>query len=655
MSSKTLAMKLFAVLGHATLVFLVGCGGNTSQPPPPSQPMAVTVSPSSATVETGGVQQFTATVSPSGANQAVTWSLSGTGCTGASCGTIDAAGKYTAPASVPNPPTVTVRAASVADSAKAAVAAVNIMTTVNNPIPTISVLSPSVTTAGEPAFTLTVVGLNFVSSSVVGWNGSDRPTAFISASQVSAQIPASDIAAAGTAAITVFNPAPGGGASNSLTFTITTDNPTPTIAALSRSSTVVGGPAFTLTVNGSGFVSKSVVRWNGSDRTTAFVSSSQVTAQILASDIAATGTAAVTVFNPAPGGGSSNSLAFTIGVFVARFAYVANSGSNDVSMYTINATTGALAPIGTIAAELSPSAVAVDPSGKFAYVVNQNSDNISMYAINATTGALTAIAPGTIAAGSNPVSVAVDPSGRFAYVTNSGFFAGEGADVSMYTISATTGALTAIGSINAVMVPVSVAVDSSGRFAYVAGLDPSSGPGIVAMYTINATTGALTAIGTIATGARPVSVAVDPSDRFAYVANEFSNDVSMYTIDVTTGALTSIGTIAAGARPVSVAVDPSDRFAYVANLNSNDVSMYTINATTGALTSIGTIAAGGGPVSVAVDPSGRFAYVANEGSSPSSGNVSMYTINATTGALTSIGTIAAGTLPRSVAIAGIIQ
>src|SRR6266436_4852414 len=98
MKSKMLAMKLIAVLRSATLVFLVGCGGNTSQPPPPSQPMAVTVSPSSATVQTGGVQQFIATVSPSGANQAVTWSLSGTGCTGASCGTIDATGKYTAPA-----------------------------------------------------------------------------------------------------------------------------------------------------------------------------------------------------------------------------------------------------------------------------------------------------------------------------------------------------------------------------------------------------------------------------------------------------------------------------------------------------------------------------------------------------------------------------
>lgn len=126
MKSKTLAMKLIAVLGSATFVFLGGCGGNTSQPPPPSQPTAVTVSPSSATVQTGNVQQFAATVSPSGANQAVTWSLSGTGCTGASCGTIDATGKYTAPAMAPTPATVTITATSVTDATKSASATITV-------------------------------------------------------------------------------------------------------------------------------------------------------------------------------------------------------------------------------------------------------------------------------------------------------------------------------------------------------------------------------------------------------------------------------------------------------------------------------------------------------------------------------------------------
>ena len=89
MKSKMLAKESLAVLAIASLVFLVGCGGTTGQSinQPPG---GVTVSPASATVQTGGLQQFTATVSPSGANQAVTWSLSGTGCTGASCGTREA-------------------------------------------------------------------------------------------------------------------------------------------------------------------------------------------------------------------------------------------------------------------------------------------------------------------------------------------------------------------------------------------------------------------------------------------------------------------------------------------------------------------------------------------------------------------------------------
>jgi 6-phosphogluconolactonase len=81
-------------------------------------------------------------------------------------------------------------------------------------------------------------------------------------------------------------------------------------------------------------------------------------------------------------------------------------------------TTGALASIGTgtIAAGTSPDSVAVDPAGKFAYVTNFGSNDVSMYTIDATTGALASI--GTIAAGTDPFSVAVDPAGKFAYVAN---------------------------------------------------------------------------------------------------------------------------------------------------------------------------------------------------------------------------------------------
>jgi hypothetical protein len=81
-----------------------------------------------------------------------------------------------------------------------------------------------------------------------------------------------------------------------------------------------GGSGFTLTVNGTGFVSGSVVNWNKSPRSTTFVSGSQLTATILASDIAIPNTAVVTVVNPGPGGGNSNVTDFAIALPAAGIA-----------------------------------------------------------------------------------------------------------------------------------------------------------------------------------------------------------------------------------------------------------------------------------------------------------------------------------------------
>jgi len=179
-----------------------------------------------------------------------------------------------------------------------------------NPAPTLASLSPSSAMEGGAAFTLTVTGTNFVSGSTVGWNGSARTTTFVSGTQLTAAISASDIATAGTVSVSVANPSPGGGTSNPLTFTI--NNPVPTATLLSPSTATAGGSAFSLTVTGTNFVSGSTVEWNSSARTTGFVSSTQLTAAVLASDIATGGTASVTVVNPAPGGGTSSGLTFTI-------------------------------------------------------------------------------------------------------------------------------------------------------------------------------------------------------------------------------------------------------------------------------------------------------------------------------------------------------
>lgn len=92
-----------------------------------------------------------------------------------------------------------------------------------------------------------------------------------------------------------------------LAGTAIAQNPVPLLdQPLVPDATAPGGPAFTLTVYGAGFVPASVVNWNGSPRSTTYVSSHQLTAAILASDIATASTASVTVANPSPGGGVSN-------------------------------------------------------------------------------------------------------------------------------------------------------------------------------------------------------------------------------------------------------------------------------------------------------------------------------------------------------------
>jgi hypothetical protein len=178
------------------------------------------------------------------------------------------------------------------------------------PVPLVTALAPTSATAGDPDFTLTLTGSNFIAASVVQWNGTDRPTTFVESTLLQAAIPAGDLAAPGTAQVTVVNPGPGGGPSNALPFTI--NSPVPALSAVSPSSAKKGGPAFTLTVTGSNFISSSVVQWEGAARPTTFVSSSQVQAAIPASDIQKQGVGHVTVFNPAPGGGISNSLNFQI-------------------------------------------------------------------------------------------------------------------------------------------------------------------------------------------------------------------------------------------------------------------------------------------------------------------------------------------------------
>ena len=129
-----------------------------------AMPILITVTPNTAKVVVGGIQQFASNVSGT-SNIAVTWSLSGVGCTGAACGIISANGLYTSPSSVPSPATVTLNATSVADPTKSTSASITIAAALAVLL-SISPTSASVPTSSMQLFTASVTG---ASNTAVTW------------------------------------------------------------------------------------------------------------------------------------------------------------------------------------------------------------------------------------------------------------------------------------------------------------------------------------------------------------------------------------------------------------------------------------------------------------------------------------------------------
>src|SRR5215472_13107723 len=188
-----------------------------------------------------------------------------------------------------------------------------------SPTPTVTSLTPAGVAAGSADFALTVTGAGFVIGMQATVGGVARATTVVSTTQATVAVLAADVTAIGnvisTVAVAVTNPAPcfsTGCVSNTVTLAVTAPPPAPTLTSISPNSVTAGGGAFTLTATGANFAGNSVVRVNGVARATAYVSPTQLTATILASDIAAAGSLSITVFTSAPGGGISGPQTLTI-------------------------------------------------------------------------------------------------------------------------------------------------------------------------------------------------------------------------------------------------------------------------------------------------------------------------------------------------------
>lgn len=195
----------------------------------------------------------------------------------------------------------------------------------DNDIPAIASLDPGYAVEGDAAFDLLVHGQGFSMTSVVRWNGSDRVTTLTNPSQgvfvLRASIHSLDVAAQTTAQITVFNPAPGGGVSNTVNFVVydpSALNPVPTVSSVSPSIITLDQDV-TITVQGTGFMSGSTVIWKPAATTTGhtetnitLVNSTELTVMIPGADVKPLGSGTLRVVNPAPGGGTSNPGTVTV-------------------------------------------------------------------------------------------------------------------------------------------------------------------------------------------------------------------------------------------------------------------------------------------------------------------------------------------------------
>jgi 6-phosphogluconolactonase (cycloisomerase 2 family) len=330
----------------------------------------------------------------------------------------------------------------------------------------------------------------------------------------------------------------------------------------------------------------------------------------------------------------------------ANFAYLASSGSNTINQFGVTAATApyltALTPATTGAP--SPGQVVVDPNGQYTYSIDSTSSKVSIYDI-AQAGSTTP-APGTLtlrtsatpvvagSAGGN--IIAIDPTGRYLYVSDE-----TGNTIYGFTISQTDGTLTPIAGLGAsfttnLNAPSDLIIDRTGTFLYAV----NNGNATVSEYTIGAG-GVLTAGPVTTSGTAPLFASVDSVNPAAQILIVPGGDstISTYTIDATSGALTAVGTATTvtGSTALDEAVvDPTGAYLYIVDAGSTgtgSIYSYNIDSTTGIIgTQIGTapVATGAGPGLLAIDPTGALLAIDNN----LDNTISLFTSSA--GALTAV-------------------
>ena len=175
-----------------------------------------------------------------------------------------------------------------------------------NPQATLATLSTSEALTGASSIELTVRGTQLMPHAIGLFDGKYVTSSWISTTEMRLAVPSTMLRDPGVFGVQVSNDGMNTGRSNALPFSVR--NAVPFIQFITPGSSVAGRPDFVLMVEGSGYVRGSVVHWNGTPRTTTYLSPNRIDAVIRAADVQSPGDVTITVVSPAPGGGTSGGI-----------------------------------------------------------------------------------------------------------------------------------------------------------------------------------------------------------------------------------------------------------------------------------------------------------------------------------------------------------
>ncbi len=177
-----------------------------------------------------------------------------------------------------------------------------------SPTPVVTAITPGAVPPGQ-AITVTVTGTGFEANSGALWNGSPRPTTFISSTSLQVTLTAADVQSPGAGQITVNNPGPGGSATAPAGLVVLSPL---TLASIAPATITAGSPALSIVLTGTGFTASTAVALDTLSLQTSLLSSTSLQAAVPASALTAGRNATLTVANTAANGGGSAMASFTI-------------------------------------------------------------------------------------------------------------------------------------------------------------------------------------------------------------------------------------------------------------------------------------------------------------------------------------------------------